>query len=154
MIKLFSFAYTFFWSFWIFGLSGLFLDYFDNSDFFVRFVRFSAFLGVFEIFRLLRTFWTFCTFCTFCPFLDFFGLFGRFCAFLYFQTIFLWEKMIKLFSFAYTFNFWCLYRVFCDIFEIYSDGNKQMSQTDYQLTDLFAYFGNGNPYLVPVFVIN
>ena len=33
-------------------------------------------------------------------------------------------------------------RVFCDIFEIYSDENKQVSQTDYQLTDLFTYFGN------------
>ena len=63
----------------------------------------------------------------------------------------------KIIRFCTYFQFFlCLFRVSCDIFEIYPDNfsgrNKQMSQTDCQSTNLLTFFGNGKPQVKQVLV--
>ena len=67
-------------------------------------------------------------------------------------------KMIKSFSLHIFLILLCLFRFFCDIFEInpdnFSERNKQISQLEFQSTNLITFFGNGKPQVEPVLVLN
>ena len=108
-----TFLYLFLEVFGHLDFLDFFLDYFNNLDFFVHFC---TFLGIF------RRFWALLSFENFSRHLDLFSLFAflyffffllfwtfwmflGFLGFLHIQTTLFQEKIIKLFSFAYTFNF-------------------------------------------------